>query len=60
MKIMKIKRNYLIKIAPAVLLVGTAYWLLGSDFFYIFDLVGNDMPARTGIYASDIQDIHGL
>ena len=30
---MKIKRNYLIKIAPAVLLVGTAYWLLGSDFF---------------------------
>ena len=30
---MKIKRNYLIKIAPAVLLVGAAYWLLGSDFF---------------------------
>ncbi|MFR8944761.1 MAG: hypothetical protein ACLVH3_03145 [Blautia obeum] len=30
---MKIKRNYLIKIAPAVLLVVGAYWLLGSDFF---------------------------
>ena len=30
---MKTKRNYLIKLAPAVLLVGTAYWLLGSDFF---------------------------
>ena len=33
MKIMKIKRNYLIKLAPAVLLVVGAYWLLGSDFF---------------------------
>lgn len=30
---MKIKRNYLIKLAPAVLLVGAAYWLLDSDFF---------------------------
>jgi len=27
------KRIYLIKIAPVVLLAGTAYWLLGSDFF---------------------------
>ena len=30
---MKIKRNYLIKLASAVLLVGAAYWLLDSDFF---------------------------
>ena len=30
---MKTKRNYLIKLAPAVLLVVGAYWLLGSDFF---------------------------
>lgn len=30
---MKIKRNYLIKLAPTVLLVGAAYWLLDSDFF---------------------------
>ena len=30
---MNAKRIYLIKIAPVVLLAGTAYWLLGSDFF---------------------------
>ena len=30
---MKIKRNYLIKLAPAALLVVGAYWLLGIDFF---------------------------
>ena len=30
---MNAKRIYLIKIAPIVLLAGTAYWLLGSDFF---------------------------
>ena len=57
---MKIKRNYLIKIAPAVLLVVGAYWLLGSDFFYISDLVGNDMPTRSGIYAGNIPYIQGL
>lgn len=56
---MKIKRNYLIKIAPAVLLVVGAYWLLGSDF-YISDLVGNDMPTRSGIYAGNIPYIQGL
>lgn len=56
---MKIKRNYLIKIAPAVLLVVGAYWLLGSDF-YISDLVGNDMPARSGIYAGNIPYIQGF
>ena len=55
---MKIKRNYLIKLAPAVLLVVGAYWLLGSD--YISDLVGNDMPARSGIYAGNIPYIQGL
>ena len=30
---MNAKRIYLIKIAPVVLLAGTAYWLLGSVFF---------------------------
>lgn len=30
---MNAKRIYLIKIAPVILLAGTAYWLLGSDFF---------------------------
>ena len=48
---MNAKRIYLIKIAPVVLLAGTAYWLPGSD------LVGDAVSVGTGIYAGNIQDV---
>ena len=57
---MNAKQIYLIKIAPVVLLAGAAYWLLGSDFFYISDLVGDAVSVRTGIYAGNIQDVSGI